>query len=104
MWASRRRGGQQIAPSPATGTAWPQNCDGDIVCIRKQLIQVEPGEIAAVRIGEEATLKHFYQSGEVVQLVAENAAVLPADGIPGPEQLREICIGERPSASAGDWK
>lgn len=68
----------------------PKICDGDIVCIRKQAM-VEPGEIAAVRIGEEATLKHFYQSGEVVQLVAENAAVCPPMVYQG-EQLREICI------------
>lgn len=68
----------------------PKICDGDIVCIRKQAT-VEPGEIAAVRIGEEATLKHFYQSGEVVQLVAENAAVCPPMVYQG-EQLREICI------------
>ena len=68
----------------------PKICDGDIVCIRKQAT-VEPGEIAAVRIGEEATLKHFYQTGEVVQLVAENAAVCPPMVYQG-EQLREICI------------
>ena len=36
----------------------PTICDGDIVCIRCQP-EVEQGEIAAVRIGEEATLKHF---------------------------------------------
>ena len=33
--------------------------DGDIVFIRKQE-QVENGEIAAVRIGDEATLKRVY--------------------------------------------
>lgn len=54
----------------------PKICDGDIVCIRKQP-QVNPGEIAAVRIGEEATLKHFYQTGDVVQLIAENSAYPP---------------------------
>ena len=36
----------------------PTICDGDIVCIRCQP-EVEQGEIAAVRIGDEATLKHF---------------------------------------------
>ena len=32
----------------------PTICDGDIVCIRRQP-EVEQGEIAAVRIGDEAT-------------------------------------------------
>ena len=50
--------------------------DGDIVCIRKQS-EVETGQIAAVRIGEEATLKHFYRQGDVVQLIAENSAACP---------------------------
>ena len=40
----------------------PTICDGDIVCIRRQP-EVEQGEIAAVRIGEEATLKHFHRQG-----------------------------------------
>lgn len=40
--------------------------DGDIVYIRRQP-QVENGEIAAVRIGEEATLKRVYQQpGRVI--------------------------------------
>lgn len=49
----------------------PKICDGDIVCIRKQQ-EVENGEIAAVRIGEEATLKRFYRQGDTVLLQAEN--------------------------------
>ena len=40
----------------------PTICDGDIVCIRCQP-EVEQGEIAAVRIGEEATLKHCDAAG-----------------------------------------
>ena len=43
----------------------PTICDGDIVCIRCQP-EVEQGEIAAVRIGEEATLKHFHRQGDAV--------------------------------------
>ena len=43
----------------------PTICDGDIVCIRRQP-EVEQGEIAAVRIGEEATLKHFHRQGDSV--------------------------------------
>lgn len=68
----------------------PRICDGDIVCIRKQC-EVETGQIAAVRIGEEATLKHFYKSGDMVQLIAENAAVCPPMIFSG-TQLTDIKI------------
>ena len=54
----------------------PTICDGDIVCIRCQP-EVEQGEIAAVRIGGEATLKHFHRQGDAVMLLADNAAVCP---------------------------
>ena len=68
----------------------PTICDGDIVCIRCQP-EVEQGEIAAVRIGEEATLKHFHQQGDTVMLLADNAAVCPPMVYTGP-QLNEIRI------------
>lgn len=68
----------------------PRICDGDIVCIRKQC-EVETGQIAAVRIGEEATLKHFYKSGDMVQLIAENSAVCPPMIFSG-TQLADIKI------------
>ena len=47
--------------------------DGDIVFIRKQEM-VEDGEIAAVLIDDEATLKRVYydQENNVIQLFAEN--------------------------------
>lgn len=45
--------------------------DGDYVFIRQQP-EVENGEIAAVAIGDEATLKRFYKYGDVVVLRAEN--------------------------------
>ena len=47
--------------------------DGDIVFIKKQSI-VENGEIAAVLIGDEATLKRVYydQKNGILQLFAEN--------------------------------
>lgn len=64
--------------------------DGDIVCIRVQP-EVEQGEIAAVRIGEEATLKHFHRQGDTVMLLADNAAVCPPMIYAGP-QLAEIQI------------
>lgn len=47
--------------------------DGDIVFIREQPT-VENGEIAAVAIGDEATLKRFYKYGDLVVLRAENPA------------------------------
>jgi repressor LexA len=45
--------------------------DGDIVFIRKQPI-VDNGEIAAVLIDDEATLKRFKRYGDTVVLQAEN--------------------------------
>ena len=71
----------------------PPICDGDIVCIRRQP-EVEQGEIAAVRIGEEATLKHFHRQGETVMLLADNTAVCPPMVFAGP-QLEEIQIEGR---------
>ena len=71
----------------------PTICDGDIVCIRRQP-EVEQGEIAAVRIGEEATLKHFHRQGETVMLLADITAVCPPMVFAGP-QLEEIQIEGR---------
>ena len=68
----------------------PTICDGDIVCIRCQP-EVEQGEIAAVRVGEEATLKHFHRQGDTVMLLADNAAVCPPMIYTGP-QLNELQI------------
>ena len=68
----------------------PTICDGDIVCIRRQP-EVEQGEIAAVRIGGEATLKHFHRQGDAVMLLADNAAVCPPMFYAG-EQLSELHI------------
>ena len=45
--------------------------DGDIVFIRKQ-DTVNNGEIAAVLVEEEATLKRVYIEGNIVTLLAEN--------------------------------
>lgn len=68
----------------------PTICDGDIVCIRCQP-EVEQGQIAAVRIGEEATLKHFHRQGDAVMLIADNAAVCPPMVYTG-HQLEDIQI------------
>lgn len=66
----------------------PTICDGDVVCIRKQP-EVEQGQIAAVRIGEEATLKHFYYQNDVMTLLADNPSVCPPMVYTGP-QLEEV--------------
>lgn len=50
--------------------------DGDIVFIRQQS-SVENGEIAAVVIGDEATLKRVYKTADGLMLVAENPAYQP---------------------------
>ena len=49
----------------------PKIHDGDLVAIRKQP-EVENGEIAAVRIGEEATLKRVFRHENMLELRAEN--------------------------------
>ena len=72
---------------------FPTICDGDIVCIRCQP-EVEQGEIAAVRIGGEATLKHFHRQGDAVMLLADNAAVCPPMIFTG-LQLEELHIEGR---------
>lgn len=68
----------------------PTICDGDVVCIRSQP-EVEQGQIAAVRIGEEATLKHCYYQNGVVQLIADNPAVCPPMVYTG-SQLEDIQV------------
>lgn len=50
----------------------PKILDGDIVAIRKQY-DVENGQVAAVRIGEDATLKRVYKYPGKLILQAENA-------------------------------
>lgn len=50
--------------------------EGDIVYIKMQP-QVSNGEIAAVRIGEEATLKYVYWDGEALTLVPANKRMQP---------------------------
>ena len=50
--------------------------DGDIVFIRKQS-DVDDGEIAAVLIDDEATLKRVYKMGGQVILRAENPKYQP---------------------------
>lgn len=49
---------------------------GDLVLVRQQP-EVQPGQIAAIGIEGEATLKRFYKHGDGVVLVADNPAYPP---------------------------
>lgn len=51
----------------------PRIKDGDLVAIRKD-VEIENGEIAAVRIDDEATLKHVYLHTDYIELRPENPA------------------------------
>ena len=66
--------------------------DGDAVYIRIQP-EVENGEIAAVRVGEEATLKRVYYDGTTLTLMPANASFAPMV-YTGP-QLEEVHIEGR---------
>ena len=50
--------------------------DGDIVFIRQQP-EVDNGEIAAILIGDETTLKRVYRSGDTLTLMAANPTYPP---------------------------
>lgn len=54
----------------------PRIKNGDVVAIRK-MPTVENGEIAAVRINDEATLKHVYRSPDKLVLQPENPTFPP---------------------------
>ena len=54
----------------------PKILDGDVVAIRK-VSQIENGQIAAVRIDDEATLKRLYRYADKLVLQAENPAYEP---------------------------
>lgn len=77
--------------------------DGDVVFIRKQEM-VDDGEIAAVLIGDEATLKRIYYEKEsgVLQLFAENPQykTMRFSG----EELNQIRILGKAVAFQGDIK
>ena len=65
--------------------------DGDVFFIRRQPV-VENGEIAAVAIDDEATLKRFYRDGNTgtITLVAENPAYAPM--VFTKESQKNVCI------------
>lgn len=70
----------------------PRIKDGDLVAIRSQPI-VENGEIAAVRIGCEATLKHVYLYKDKIILQPENPRYEPIVKIG--EEMNEVHIEGR---------
>ena len=65
------------------------DADGDIVYIRRQP-DVENGQIAAVRIGDEATLKRVYKTPDTITLMPANAAYPPY--ILTGEQMQDLVI------------
>jgi len=75
--------------------------DGDIVFIREQSA-VENGEIAAVIIEDEATLKRVYYDGKAFSLISENPAYPPIV-ITG-EELNHIKILGKAIAFQSDVK
>ncbi len=67
----------------------PRIQNGDLVAIRKQS-EVENGEIAAVRIGDEATLKHVYYYPNYIELRPENPCF--ASIIKIGTDMNDVCI------------
>lgn len=66
--------------------------DGDLVFINTKL-QVDDGQIALVRIGDEYTLKRIYRGGGALQLVSENPTY-PMRIISGPELEDTEIVGK----------
>lgn len=67
----------------------PTICDGDLVCIRSQSTAAN-GQITAVLIDDEATLKRFYRHGDTVILHPENPRFTPMTYIK--EEINELRI------------
>jgi repressor LexA len=66
--------------------------EGDVVFIRKQP-DVPNGQIAAVRIGDEATLKRVYWDGTTLTLMPANPSYAPRTYTG--ETLRDVQIEGR---------
>lgn len=67
----------------------PKIHDGDLVAIRKD-VHIENGQIAAVRIGDEATLKHLYLHDDYIELRPENPTY--ASIIRRKEEMNDVSI------------
>lgn len=70
----------------------PTICDGDLVAIKKD-VQIENGQIVAVRIGDEATLKRVYIHKDYIELRPENPAYTSI--ILRKEEISEVAIEGR---------
>lgn len=70
----------------------PRIQDGDVVAIHRQP-EVETGEIAAVRIGTEATLKRVYYHEDYIELRPENPSY--ASIIRRREEMNDVTIEGR---------
>ncbi len=51
-------------------------CDGDLILVRAQEV-AEDGDIVAVLLDEEATVKKFFRSGRMIRLEPANASMQP---------------------------
>ena len=49
---------------------------GDYVLVQQQAT-VQEGEVAAVLVGDEATVKRFHKTKEAVELLSENPRIKP---------------------------
>ena len=63
--------------------------EGDLVLVRPQPF-VEQGEIAVVRIGDEATVKRFFRFGNRIELYPENPNYKPIVYWEGDEDVRVV--------------
>ena len=63
--------------------------DGDLALIRPQA-RVEQGEIAAVLVGDEATIKHVFRERNAIRLQPANAAMQPIRIAAGSREVRII--------------
>jgi repressor LexA len=69
---------------------FPTFIDGDLVLIRQQP-EVEDGQIAAVMLDGEATLKRFYRREDGVTLVADNPKFAPIFAPFGHDEQLTVC-------------
>ena len=62
-------------------------CDGDYILVRPQ-DDADDGEIVAVMVDDEATVKRFYRNGGQVRLVPENSTMSPIEVDPAASDVR----------------
>jgi repressor LexA len=62
-------------------------CDGDYIAVRPQEV-AEDGEIVAVMVDDEATVKRFYRDGNLIRLEPENSRMGPIIVDPATRNVR----------------